>query len=75
MANVKPYNLFISEVKHKSYLDVSEEGTEAAAVTSVEVALTAVRERFKMLCNRPFLFLITEKESNLIFFIGVLFEP
>ncbi|MEO0130551.1 MAG: serpin family protein [candidate division WOR-3 bacterium] len=75
MAEVKPYNLFISEVKHKSYLDVSEEGTEAAAATSVEVALTAVRERFKMICNRPFLFLITEKESNLIFFIGALFEP
>ncbi|MCX7836432.1 MAG: serpin family protein [candidate division WOR-3 bacterium] len=75
MADVKPQNLFISEVKHKSYIEVTEEGTEAAAVTSVEVSLTAIRERFKMICDRPFLFLITERENNLILFIGALFEP
>lgn len=75
IADVRPENLFISEVKHKSYIEVSEEGTEAAAATSIEIAITAIKERFKMEVNRPFLFLITEKERNLILFIGALFEP
>jgi len=75
IAKVKPQNLYISEVKHKSYLEVTEEGTEAAAATSVEISLTAVRERFKMFVNRPFLFLIAEKESNLFLFLGALFQP
>uniref|UniRef100_A0A7V4E3Y7 Serpin family protein n=1 Tax=candidate division WOR-3 bacterium TaxID=2052148 RepID=A0A7V4E3Y7_UNCW3 len=75
IANRKPQNLYISEVKHKSYLEVTEEGTEAAAATSVEISLTAVRERFKMFVNRPFLFLIAEKENNLFLFLGALFQP
>jgi len=68
-------NLYISEVKHKSYLEVTEEGTEATAATSVEISLTAVRERFKMFVNRPFFFLIADKNRNLFLFIGALFQP
>ena len=70
----KPGGLFISEVKHKTYVDVYEEGTEAAAVTSVEVGNTSVHG-FVMTVNRPFIFVIRENHSETILFIGKVVEP
>src|SRR5690606_17789161 len=68
--------LAISEVKHKSYLDVNEEGTEAAAATAVAVVeLAAPVERFTMNINRPFFFAIQENTSGMILFMGALHEP
>ncbi|SFQ59473.1 serpin family protein [Hymenobacter arizonensis] len=66
-------NLKISAVKHKTYLDVNEEGTEAAAVTSVGVITTSVPQPVEV--NRPFLFLLREKSSNAILFIGQVTNP
>ena len=60
--------LVISKVKHKTYLDVNEEGTEAAAVTSVGIINTSMPQIVQV--NRPFVFLIREKSSNAILFIG-----
>ncbi len=67
--------LFINDVKHKTFLEVNEEGTEATAVTSVEIALTAVPERFSMVIDRPFFFTIRDRETGLILFVGVITEP
>jgi len=55
-------------VYHKTFMEVSEEGTEAAAATAVEM----VRESADpaIMLNRPFLFVIREKESGTIFFMG-----
>jgi len=66
--------LFISEVKHKTFVDVNEEGTEAAAVTSVEVGYKSAYG-FVMNVNRPFVFVIREKNSGTILFIGKVVEP
>jgi serine protease inhibitor len=66
-------NLAISKVQHKTYLDVNEEGTEAAAVTSVGIGVTSLPPM--VLVNRPFIFLIREKSSNAILFIGQLHHP
>ncbi len=66
-------SLFISKVKHKSFVDVNEVGTEAAAATSVEVSLTSAPYMFTV--NRPFIFLIREKFSNTILFMGKIVEP
>ncbi|MBD2766576.1 serpin family protein [Hymenobacter sp. BT664] len=66
-------NLQISEVQHKTFLEVNEEGTEAAAATSVGVTVTSIPE--VVLVNRPFLFLIREKSSNAILFIGQIMNP
>lgn len=70
--------LFISRVIHKTYIDVNEEGTEAAAVTAVVFELTSVNPdggpiivRF----DRPFLFAITENSSKSIVFVGKMMEP
>ena len=66
----KPGMLYISEVIHKTYVKVDEEGTEAAAVTSVGVGIRSVSSGFYMKVDRPFLFVIRERNSNSILFIG-----
>ncbi|MBF9255177.1 serpin family protein [Pontibacter sp. 172403-2] len=66
--------LQISEVMHKTFLEVNEEGTEAAAVTSVGFTTTSVGPP-ALKVNRPFVFLIREKSSNTILFIGKLMQP
>ncbi len=71
-------NLAISEVKHKTYVDVNEEGTEAAAVTSVGVRATSVRvepRTFYMEVNRPFFFAIRDNQSGEVLFLGVVQKP
>ena len=76
-SGISDVSLLISEVIHKTYIDVNEEGTEAAAVTAVVMELTSVEpadERIIRL-NRPFLFAITENESNSIVFIGKMEAP
>lgn len=68
-----PGDLFISEVKHKTFVEVNEEGTEAAAVTSVGIGTTAAPLPIEV--NRPFLFAIREHHSGTILFIGTIFDP
>ncbi|GEO06085.1 serpin [Adhaeribacter aerolatus] len=65
--------LAISEVMHKTFVEVNEEGTEAAAATSVGVVLTSLPPTIQV--DRPFIFLIREKSSNAILFIGQLMNP
>ena len=68
--------LFISEVKHKTFVEVNEEGTEAAAVTSVEVGATSAGgSEFTMRVDRPFVFVIRENHSQTILFMGKIVEP
>jgi serpin B len=65
--------LAVSEVKQKCWLEVSEKGTEAAAVTSIGVRLTAVRPDFNvktMTVDRPYVFFIADKESLDVLFAG-----
>lgn len=72
-------NVYISEVKQKTFIEVDEEGTEAAAVTSVEVRLTSAIEDenapFMMHVNRPFLFAIYDETSETILFLGLIKSP
>lgn len=71
-------DLFISEVKHKAVVDVNEEGTEAAAVTSVEMRVTSVeapKDRFTFVADRPFFFVIRDDETGSIVFMGAVYDP
>ena len=68
-------NLYISNVKHKTFVKVNEEGTEAAAVTSVEITLTSIGSSITMHINRPFVFAIRENHSGTILFVGKIVEP
>ena len=68
-----PGGLFISEVKHKTFIQVDEEGTEAAAVTQVGATLSSGPGLFAV--NRPFLFAIRERLSGTILFMGKMVDP
>ena len=69
--------LWISTVKQKTYLDVNEKGTEAAAATSVEMVTESFNMDgpFRMEVNRPFVIAITENRSNTILFLGEINNP
>ena len=68
--------LTISEVKHKTYLKLDEEGTEAAAVTSVGIGTTSVGPSNPVFnFNRSYVMILREKESGAILFIGKVGNP
>lgn len=69
--------LFISRVIHKTFVQVDEEGTEAAAVTVVEVGFTSEGPHvdFCLRMDRPFIFVIHERQSGAILFMGKIIQP
>ena len=69
--------LTISRLIHQSFIQVDEEGTEAAAATIVEIFETSIAEPegFTMYINRPYLFVIRERVNNTILFIGKISKP
>lgn len=68
-------NLMVSYVKQKAFIQVDEKGGEAAAVTSIGVGVTSIGLNEYITVNRPFLFLIRERSSNSILFIGKMHSP
>jgi serpin B len=70
-------NIYISKVIHKAFVDVNEEGTEAAAATAVVIAMTesmaAAPKIFK--ANHPFIFFIRHLKSGAILFMGRYSQP
>lgn len=75
----RPVRVFISEVKHKSFVEVNEEGTEAAAVTSTKVAMTSIvpqpHERFTVRADHPFLVAIRDEGTGALLFLGIVHDP
>ncbi|MFQ5769298.1 MAG: serpin family protein, partial [bacterium] len=73
----QPGGLFISYVKHKTFVEVNEEGTEAAAVTVVAIMDSAggPSNIIFMRVDRPFIFVIRERHSQTILFMGKIVEP
>ncbi|MHC5724337.1 MAG: serpin family protein [Nostoc sp.] len=77
----KGNNFDISEVNHKTFLEVNEEGTEAAAVTSVRVGLTLtaaiydIQPPFQMIVDRPFFCAITDNQTGSVLFMGSVIDP
>jgi serpin B len=74
----QPRGLYISDVFHKAYVDVNEEGTEAAAATGVIMATRAMiipepPPIFR--ADRPFLFLIRENRTGTVLFMGRVTDP
>lgn len=69
--------IWISEVKQKTFIDVHEEGTEAAAATSVEMKTTSapIDEPFQLKVNRPFFITISDEETKSILFMGEISNP
>lgn len=72
--NMSDASIFISKMLQKAKIEVSEEGTKAAAITAGMVAMTALNpdepRHVKFHANRPFVYIITERQTGAIFFIG-----
>jgi serine protease inhibitor len=71
-------NAYIHEVRHKTFVEVNEEGTEAAAVTSVEMRVTSAMEEeppFEMIVDRPFFLAVVDRETGLVLFMGSIVNP
>jgi serpin B len=66
--------LTITEVMHRAYIDVNEDGTEAAAATSVSVGFTAAPTK-NIIIDKPFIFAIREMKTGLILFAGIVNDP
>ncbi|MEH7108991.1 serpin family protein [Bacillus sp. JJ1764] len=65
--------LFISKVKQKTFLEVNEKGTEAAAATSTQMTLKSLP--IHMVINRPFFIAITDDQTGAILFMGTVSNP
>ncbi len=68
-----PGDIWIDQVRHKTFVDVNEEGTEAAAVTSVGFVTSGGPPT--VVVDRPFVFAIRERFSGTILFIGLIMDP
>jgi len=66
-------SLCISSVLHKAFVEVNEEGTEAAAATSIIMTASASNNRFN--ADHPFVFLIQHEETGAILFMGKVTNP
>lgn len=73
----KEEKLFISDVIHKTYIKVNEEGTEAAAATGVQMKATSVptQKPTQFRADHPFVFLIRDLHNHNILFLGQLVNP
>jgi serine protease inhibitor len=67
----------IDEVKHKTFVEVNEEGTEAAAVTSIGMVRLAMapQRNFSMIVDRPFFCAIRDNQTGALLFMGTIIEP
>lgn len=69
--------MYVSDALHKADIDFTEEGIKAAAVTVISMDITSViqEEPVKIDINKPFLYIIKDKNTNEIWFVGALYEP
>jgi serpin B len=69
-------DLYISDVIHKAFIDVNEEGTEAAAATIVGMSTTSMPgEEYTITFDRPFIYMIYNTQTNAVVFMGQVVNP
>jgi serine protease inhibitor len=78
-SGISDHRLFISDALQKAFVEVNEEGTEAAAATIIAMPASAMEMNppppFRMIVDRPFLFLIEDQNTGTILFAGIIFDP
>lgn len=67
--------LFVSKVVHKAFVEVNEEGSEAAAATGVVIMLKSLPRSFNFKADHPFLFFIRENITGAVLFLGKYSRP
>lgn len=73
LSRISDERLYVSFVKQNTFVEVTEEGTEAAAVTTIGIEVTSLPMGFFV--DKPFLFLIRERTSNTLLFVGQVMNP
>jgi serpin B len=70
------YDLYIKDVFHKAFVAVNEQGTEAAAASAVVAEeKSLIMDVVKIIVDRPFIFIIRDKESGSLLFVGRVLNP
>lgn len=68
-------NIYIGDVRHKTFIEVDEDGTRAAAATSVAVQFNSAGSQiYQVELNRPFMYMIIDNETNLPIFMGTMLD-
>ena len=73
-----PRGLYIGGVLHRTFLEVDEEGTTAAAVTGIQMKSLAMRrpsDEFNLVFDRPFVVVIADETNGTILFLGIIGKP
>jgi serine protease inhibitor len=68
-------DLYVSKVIHKAVVEINEEGTEAAAATSVGIRQLSAIQGFTFIADHPFLMMIRDQRTDAILFLGVVVDP
>ncbi len=70
-------NLYVSGILHKSFIEVNETGTEAAAVTGLQMdgGAEPPKETFEFRVDRPFFFAIEDRTTGALVFLGSVWNP
>ncbi|XP_063339745.1 leukocyte elastase inhibitor-like isoform X3 [Pelmatolapia mariae] len=75
-SGMSPANdLIVSKVVHKAFVDVNEEGTEAAAATGVDMEVRSITIPVEFVADHPFIFFIRHKPTKSILFVGRYCSP
>lgn len=76
-SGISPEAIAIDQVRHKTFIEVNEEGTEAAAATSIGMTRAAIRlkQPFQMVVDRPFFSAIRDNQTGTILFMGSVMNP
>jgi serpin B len=70
------HDVHVSDARHKSYIEVNEESSEAAAATTIEMIFTsAMTPPFEFIADHPFMFVILDNETKTTLFMGRYAEP
>jgi serpin B len=79
MDKYKMDNIYVSDAIHKTYIDLNEEGTRAAAVTYFGIKTSGAfiddYELVEIEFNKPFIYMIRDKSSKEVLFFGTVYEP
>ena len=76
LSGISDASIYVSFVKQNTFVEVDEEGTEAAAVTTIGIELTsAMPQPFEFVIDKPFVFAIRERTTNTLLFIGQVTNP
>jgi serpin B len=68
-------NLYVSDVLHKGFVSIDENGTEAAAATAAVVGGASVPEPATLTVDKPFVFFIRDRPTGAILFVGRVVDP